>query len=336
VTDRHLWAWQQSLSIGLVAIGVGFMIGLNLPVHRSLNYNLSTRTTLLVQSQNPGSSTSNVKALVAQRHEAFKKVITTLSLEAKIKRLNSPIPAQFQGKTIREVQIDSKNNAIAPSHSVKLVAHETSTKPNAATAIPKPIALTFDDGPWPTTTSQVLDILKKNNVKATFFMVGQQVEKYPQLVKRVVSEGHAVGNHTWNHQYHFFNEADAARELDHTSKLIYKTTGVKTSLFRPPGGILTNGLVSYAHAKKYGIIMWSVDSIDWRYYRSGTQGLIENVLKEVKPGGIVLMHDGGGDRETTVKALPSIISKLKQRGYKLVTVPELLEMGSKQSQTTQG
>jgi chitin deacetylase len=81
--------------------------------------------------------------------------------------------------------------------------------------------------------------------------------------------------------------------------------------------------------------MWSVDSIDWRYYRSGTQGLIESVLKEAKPGGIVLMHDGGGDRQTTVQALPSIISKLKQRGYKLVTVPELLEMGSKESSTTQ-
>ncbi|HEY9633648.1 MAG TPA: polysaccharide deacetylase family protein [Coleofasciculaceae cyanobacterium] len=323
MADRHLFVWQQSLSVGLVAIGVGFMAGLNLPINRVLNQS-NTPKALLVKQQTLDPSTSHVKTLIAQQDEAFRKVIAALSLETKVSRLNSPIPVQFQGKTIREVQFNNQDKAIAPSGSAKPSSEETSLKP---------IALTFDDGPWPTVTSQVLDILKKNNVKATFFMVGRQVQRYPQLVKQVVAEGHALGNHTWNHQYHFFNESAAARELEDTASLIYKTTGVKTSLFRPPAGILNNGLVSYAHAKKHAVIMWSVDSRDWRYYGSTAQGLVDSVLKDAKPGGVVLMHDGGGDRSTTIKALPSLITQLKKRGYKLVTVPELLEMGNKKSLT---
>ncbi|MGC1394336.1 MAG: polysaccharide deacetylase family protein, partial [Coleofasciculaceae cyanobacterium] len=118
-----------------------------------------------------------------------------------------------------------------------------------------------------------------------------------------------------------------ARELDETAKLVYKTTGVKTVLFRPPAGILNNGLVATAQAKKYAVIMWSVDSKDWLTRGSTSQSLVESVLKDVKPGGIVLMHDGGGDRTTTVQALPQIITQLKKQGYTFVSVPELLEIG---------
>jgi chitin deacetylase len=228
------------------------------------------------------------------------------------------VPVQFQGKTIRDVQLNSQDKAIAQ-------------------VIPqKAIALTFDDGPWPNSTSQVLDVLKKSNVKATFFMVGMQVEKYPQLVKQVVANGHAIGNHTWSHQYDQYNESAAAREIDRTAELVYKTTGVKTSLFRPPAGILNNGLVTYAHEKKYAVVMWSVDSKDWRSRRTTRQAFIDNVLKEAKPGGIVLLHDGGGDRSNTVQALPQLISQLKKHGYKFVTVPELLEIADKKLKETKG
>jgi chitin deacetylase len=167
-------------------------------------------------------------------------------------------------------------------------------------------------------------------------MVGMQVQKYPQLLKQVVANGHAIGNHTWSHQYDHYNATAAAREIDRTAEIVYKTTGVKTSLFRPPAGILNNGLVTYAHEKKYAVVMWSVDSKDWRSRRTTRQAFIDNVLKEAKPGGIVLLHDGGGDRSNTVQALPQLISQLKKHGYKFVTVPELLEIADKKLKESKG
>ena len=190
----------------------------------------------------------------------------------------------------------------------------------------KVIALTFDDGPWPRTTSQVLDILKKNEIKATFFWIGQNLQAYPKIAQQVVTDGHAIGNHTWHHWYRWMNQSTAAHEIEDTAELIYKTTGIRTSIFRPPGGVLNNGVADYAEKKNYTIAMWSVDSIDYR--RPSAQKLVKNVIGKVQPGGIVLMHDGGGNRSTTVKALPQIIAQLKEQGYSFVTVPELLELTS--------
>lgn len=188
----------------------------------------------------------------------------------------------------------------------------------------KAIALTFDDGPSPHTTLQVLDILDKNNVKATFFWIGQRLKDYPQIAQQVVTAGHAVGNHTWHHWYHLMDQATAAHELDDTAELIYKTTGITTALFRPPGGVLTNGVADYAKQKKYAIVMWSVDPMDYRPFDA--QRLVNSVIRKAQPGNIVLLHDGGGNHRATVKALPEIIRKLKELGYTFVTVPELLAM----------
>jgi chitin deacetylase len=322
VADRHLFVLQRSLSIGFVAAGIGLMIGLNIPVNPFINQTADIPKTLPIRQPNREASTSQVKVLIAQQNQTHKKLIAKLIQEEKVRRLNSPLPVQFQGKTIREVHLNSQGKAIA---------REASTKPIAPGASAKLIALTFDDGPWPTTTSQVLDVLKKNNVKATFFVVGKQVQQYPQLLKQVVAGGHALGNHSWSHQYHFFDKSAAARELDETATLVYKISGIKTFLFRPPGGMLNNGLAAYAQNKKHAVIMWSADSKDWRYRRNSTQALIDNVLEEAKPGGIVLLHDGGGDRSNTVQALPQLIAQLRKRGYKFVTVPELLEISDKQS-----
>lgn len=188
----------------------------------------------------------------------------------------------------------------------------------------KVIALTFDDGPWPRNTPQILDILRKNNIKATFFWVGQALKDHPQIAKRVVAEGHIVGNHTWHHWYHKLDAATAAREIDDTTELIYKTTGVRTTLFRPPGAVMNNGVTDYAKQKKYLIAMWSNDPMDYRPLSA--QQLVNNTLRKAQPGAIVLMHDGGGNHPATVQALPQIIAKLKKLGYSFVTVPELLEM----------
>jgi chitin deacetylase len=208
------------------------------------------------------------------------------------------VPASWQGKTI---------------YHAKLANSE------------KVIALTFDDGPWQKTTRQVLDILKANNIKATFFWVGAALEKNPQIAQQVVAEDHAIGNHTWHHRYHRLNEKTAAKEIEDTAQLMYKTTGVKTYLFRPPGGFLNNGVAAYAKHQNYAVVMWSVTSADTDW-KAQPSAFVNNVLRGAKPGSIVLMHDGGGDHSKTVKALPEIISGLRQMGYQFVTIPELLKM----------
>ncbi|MCS6862373.1 MAG: polysaccharide deacetylase family protein [Abditibacteriales bacterium] len=197
----------------------------------------------------------------------------------------------------------------------------------------KVIALTFDDGPWPKTTAQVLDILKQHQVKATFFWIGQHLQNNPAIGRKVVADGHAIGNHTWHHRYHRVDAATAAREIDDTAALIFKVTGAKTFLFRPPGGNLRNGLAAYAKKKKHTIVMWSISSADTNR-RASAQSIIHSVLRGAHRGGIVLMHDGGGNRSATVRALPHIIAGLKKKGYKFVTVPELLEMCDKELKST--
>jgi chitin deacetylase len=297
---------------------LSFMASCSFPFVQSVSQGIVIQRTLPGRKLLPNSDTPVVAALIAQRDEAYSHVIAQLAKEENVKFLNLPIPVQFQAKTIRNVQLKNQEPA------------NFQQKRDASTPreLVKPIALTFDDGPWPEITSQVLDVLKKNNVKATFFVVGKQVQKHPQLLRQVVAQGHAIGNHTWSHQYHQYDEAAAAQELDEAAALVYKITGVKTSLFRPPAGILNNGLVAIAHQKKYAVVLWSVDSKDWRYQGNTPQSLVESVIKDAKPGGIILLHDGGGDRSTTVKALPQLITQLKKHGYTLVTVPELLEMNS--------
>ncbi|UBF29482.1 polysaccharide deacetylase family protein [Kovacikia minuta CCNUW1] len=189
----------------------------------------------------------------------------------------------------------------------------------------KVVALTFDDGPWPDTTDKVLDILKQFNIKATFYWVGQALQQNPDIAKKVVASGHAVGNHTWRHPMNDVDLQTAAEEIGNTAKLIYETTGVRTNLFRPPGGNLTGSMVPYAKQLKDIVTLWEVDSND--YYVSAPI-IVDNVLTQVKPGGIILMHDGGGDRTQTVQALPQIITTLQRQGYRFVTVPELLAMGN--------
>jgi len=213
------------------------------------------------------------------------------------------VPKEFQGKDIAQTPLSPQD---------------------------KVIALTFDDGPWPRTTEQVLEILKQNDIPATFFWIGNNVKNFPKIANLVVAAGHAIGNHTWHHWYRRLNPSTAAQEIEETAEIIYKTTGVRTSLFRPPGGILNNGPAEYAKNHKYAVMMWSADSRDWFYRLASVQFLVHNVLRSAHPGGIVLMHDGGGNRSKTVKALPTIIASLRARGYKFVTVPELLQLKDKE------
>ncbi|BAT51949.1 Polysaccharide deacetylase [Nostoc sp. NIES-3756] len=294
--NNKSFLWPQGILFALLAISASLSVG----VMMLLKPNTSdARIKTNINSIN--TITAPAKAGTSQRIEKLKlMMLNSLQQEARSKGLSDGVPSSFQGTTIKSAKVN-------PSQKV--------------------IALTFDDGPWPETTAQVLDILKQNNIKATFFVVGQNVKNYPDLLKRVVAEGHAIGNHTWHHWYHFMNPQVAAYEVANTTKLIYQITGVKTDLFRPPGGMMHNGLVSYAKNNKYAVIMWSSDSAD--YSRPTVPKLINNVFRLAKPGGIVLMHDGGGNRSQTVQALPEIITRFRKQGYSFVTVPELLEIQDK-------
>ncbi|AFY40872.1 polysaccharide deacetylase family protein [Nostoc sp. PCC 7107] len=286
--------WPQGILIALLALGAT----LSIAVIMLLRPNASE-----AQSNQRININNNLVAKVGtqKRIEGLKAaMLTSWQQEAQAKGLGYTLAKRFQGAVIKEAKLS----------------------PNQ-----KVIALTFDDGPWPESTAQVLEILKQNNIKATFFVVGQNVKNYPDLLKRVSTEGHVIANHTWHHWYHFMNQQAAAYEIEHTTDMIYQITGVKTNLFRPPGGIMHNGVATYAKNAKYAIVMWSSDSID--YSQPTVPKLIDNVFRLAKPGGIVLMHDGGGNRSRTVQALPEIINRFRKQGYRFVTIPELLEMEDK-------
>jgi peptidoglycan-N-acetylglucosamine deacetylase len=295
VENNKSFLWPQGILIGLLALGGSLSLGLMLPIISN------TKIPAAKTSESISSKNVDAKVATVKRLEGFKSaMLSSWQLEASAKGLGYSIPARFLGATIEEAKLSQGQ---------------------------KVIALTFDDGPWPENTVKVLDILKQNNIKGTFFVIGQNLKNYPDYAKRIVAEGHVIGNHTWHHWYHFMNPQTAAYEVDQTSELIYKTTGVRTNLFRPPGGIMHNGVVAHARAKKYSTIMWSADSID--YSRPAVPRLLSNVLKESRPGGIVLMHDGGGDRSHTITALPQLIDHFRKEGYRFVTVPELLDMQEK-------
>lgn len=194
----------------------------------------------------------------------------------------------------------------------------------------KVVALTFDDGPAPTYTEQVLDILKREDVKATFFVIGQMFQAFPAIGQRVANEGHVLANHTWSHRYHRHAPAAAASEIERTAAIIEAKTGQVTRLHRPPGGVLNNGVDTYAQSKGYASIMWGTDTGDWRRPPAAT--IVSRVMNTIHPGDIVLMHDGGGDRRNTVAALSIMISQLKAKGYRFVTMPELLQLRARETQ----
>jgi peptidoglycan-N-acetylglucosamine deacetylase len=193
----------------------------------------------------------------------------------------------------------------------------------------KVIALTFDDGPSPETL-KILEVLEKHQVVATFFCLGANLREYPEIAKRVVKAGNAIGNHTWHHYYHDVTEKTASNEIDYTGVHIYRSTGAKSLLFRPPGGRLNNGFADYAKKKNYVVVMWSIDPKD--FLQPPASAIADTVLSQAKPGAIVLLHDGGGTRQETVNALSIIIPKLKQQGYRFVTIPQLLEIQAAQKQ----
>ena len=183
----------------------------------------------------------------------------------------------------------------------------------------KMVALTFDDGPS-VYTPHVLSILNRHGVHATFFEIGRQVGPLAATSRAVIRDGDVIGDHTWSHPD--LTVQNTAAQVRPTQAAIYRATGFRPCLLRPPYGIAPAGVVGVVRSLGLLTIQWDVDPSDWS--RPGAAVIARRVLRAVRPGSIVIMHDGGGDRSETVQALGTIVPVLLGRGYHLVTVPQLL------------
>ena len=180
---------------------------------------------------------------------------------------------------------------------------------------PKVIALTIDDGPHPVYTPQVLRILEKHHVRATFSMVGENVSYYPAIAREVAAAGHTIINHTWNHANLTSLSASRQRqEITRAAEAIESAAGVRPRMFRAPYGAWTPQALAYCASERLTALDWSVDPRDWS--RPGVNEIVSTIMRTTKSGSIILEHDGGGNRAQTVAALKVVIPRLLDKGFR--------------------
>lgn len=188
---------------------------------------------------------------------------------------------------------------------------------------PKRVALTFDDGPHYKYTEEILDILKKYDVRATFFTVGTNVRRFPELIKRELSEGHEVANHTYSHKHMAkLTDSEFKDEVEGWENVIYETHGYTSDMFRPPEGILTDTERQVITELGYNIVLWSIDTRDWAHNK--VDRIVDTVISDVTDGSVILFHDFVSGDSPTPQAVEIIIPKLKEMGYEFVTVSQLM------------
>jgi peptidoglycan-N-acetylglucosamine deacetylase len=191
----------------------------------------------------------------------------------------------------------------------------------------KVVALTYDDGPSSPYTNQLLDILDRYQVKATFFEVGRRIEKYPEIVPMIVARGHELANHSYSHTDMMFKPREfLLSEIEKTDKLLQELGVKQDSIsFRPPfgrRGVVLSYLLSQMQKK---LILWDVNSLDYETTTLTAEDIANRVIDNVRSGSIVLMHDSGGDRSKTLAATQAIVKTLQSKGYAFKTVSELLK-----------
>ncbi|MEH7082369.1 polysaccharide deacetylase family protein [Neobacillus drentensis] len=190
----------------------------------------------------------------------------------------------------------------------------------------KAVAITFDDGPNPIYTPQVLEIFSESVGKATFFMIGEQMKKNPEVVKQVAALGHEIGNHTFTHpKLSLLSIAECLEEIEQNEKLIEELAGQKPVVFRPPYFDYNQDTVSLLNQKGYPMIgAINLEARDWE--QPGVMHILEKSRERIQNGSILIFHDGYGDRSQTIEAVRKLVSELTSQGYQLVTVSELLEL----------
>lgn len=185
------------------------------------------------------------------------------------------------------------------------------------------VALTFDDGPHPRYTQDILDILGEYNITATFFVIGVNATLYPDALLAISNSGCEIGNHTFTHEnLSNASSADISNELSKCESAIKDRANISTKLFRPPQGSCTKTLEATASSKGYDIILWSIDTEDWAH--TPPEKIVSNVLSSLSNGDIILMHDYISGKNTTCDALKILIPEILKRGYEFVTVSELI------------
>jgi len=232
----------------------------------------------------------------------------------------------------------ASGQTVRPAQPVEKAAAPLSapSAPPAATGLAQPqitfnsvyvegpyIALTFDDGPHASLTPKLLDLLAKHHMKATFFVVGQNVVEYPDIVKRAFREGHEIASHSWSHpDLGKMSDEAVRRELQKTDDAIVAAIGKRPTLMRPPYGSITANQKRWFHSEfGYRIIIWDVDPLDWK--RPGPSAVCNRIVKETKAGSIILAHD---IHPPTLDAMPATFDQLAAKGFKSVTVSDLLAM----------
>jgi peptidoglycan/xylan/chitin deacetylase (PgdA/CDA1 family) len=187
------------------------------------------------------------------------------------------------------------------------------------------IAMTFDDGPSATLTPKLLDLLAARHIKATFFVIGENVAEHPEIVARAAREGHEIGSHSWSHpNFGKMSDESVRRQLQQTDDAIKNATGKRPTLMRPPYGSITAREKRWINDEfGYDIILWDVDPYDWK--RPGPAVVRNRIIKETRPGSIVLSHD---IHPGTIEAMPSTFDELEAKGFKFVTVSELIRMAT--------
>lgn len=187
------------------------------------------------------------------------------------------------------------------------------------------LVLTFDDGPTSPFTEQILDILAERRVPATFFLCGKNVERHPEIARRILREGHTIGNHTYSHPLLLLRTRKfIAGEIERTQEIIERVTGVRPSLFRPPYGARWFGLMPTLNVRGLNLVMWSAAGFDWKYK---TQAIIKTTTRKMRSGSVILLHDGHErqppekvDQSCTVDALPAIIDAAADAGLEFVPI----------------
>ena len=190
------------------------------------------------------------------------------------------------------------------------------------------IALTFDDGPEKKLTPKLLDLLAEHQIKATFFVIGQNVLEHPEVVARAAREGHEIGNHSWSHpNFGKMSDDGIRRQLRQTDDAIKEATGERPTLMRPPYGSLSERQKRWINEEfGYRVVLWDVDPLDWK--RPGPEVICRRIVGETRPGSIVLSHD---IHPGTIDAMHDTLKQLEQKGFKFVTVSQLIAMAKPQT-----
>lgn len=192
------------------------------------------------------------------------------------------------------------------------------------------VVLTFDDGPSPEWTPQILDELRNEKIKAVFFMIGHHVQKYPQIAQQVAEDGHTIGNHGYAHSVMlYYTPAEIEEEILYTEYVIKKFTGQTTKYFRPPKAWVRKNIKDKIKSMGYTIILWSLNSKDWVSFNH--KSMVRYISQNIQNGDILLFHDSGnvattegGNRRQTVKAISLLVRTLKNKGFEFVSIEDLL------------